>query len=177
MPDIWDDDIDADDENDLVRQLRAVIKAGKKQNQEYETELSTLRPTVRKTQLAETLKELGVSNPKIIGLVPKDVEPTKESLKAWVDEYGDVFNIKVEAAATEGSGEQSTDQANSESDVPADQAEQWQRIQSQASQSGVTTPDAETAQLAQLQAAARAANGNSELYFAYLTGEKQIPTT
>lgn len=179
MADIWDDDFDDEPatESDLVRQLRTVIKEGRKKNLEYETELNTLRPTVRKTQLADTLKSLGVTNPKIAGLVPKDVEPTEEAVKAWVDEYGDVFNIKTSETMNTTSGEQSTEETSDTGGVPPEQAEQWQRIQSQTSQAGASTPDAESAQLAMLQAAAKAANGNSDKYFAYLTGELALPTS
>ncbi len=176
MADIWDDDIEADDESDLVRQLRAVIKAGKKVNDELDNELKTLRPTVRKTKLTDVLSQLGIKNPKIAGLVPADIEPTEDSVKAWVDEYGDVFGVTAGQSAAENSGEQSTDAEGAQT-VDDQTAGTWQRIQSQSSQSGVTTPDAESAQIAMLQAAAKAANGSSDLFSAYLNGEREIPTS
>ena len=177
MADIWDDDFEDEpiNESDLVKQLRKVIKDGKKANDELSGELKTLRPTVRKTQLAATLSKLGIKNPKIAGLVPADVEPTEDSVKAWVDEYGDVFGVSANEPV-ESAGESSTAPVG-ESSVDPDAAARFQRIQSQESQSGTTTPDQETAQIAMLQAAAKAANGNTDLYFAYLRGETAIPTS
>jgi len=176
MADIWDDDIDTDDESELVRQLRKVIKDGKAKNEEYANELKTLRPTVRKTQLSDTLAKLGIKNPKIASLVPADIEPTEDSVKAWVDEYGDVFGVSASEGSTQSAGESNPPVQDSSTEVDDASAQQWQRIQSQSSQSGATTPDAESAQLAMLQAAAKAANGNSDLYFSYLKGELEIPT-
>lgn len=177
MADIWDDDFDDEPqtESDLVKQLRKVIKDGKKVNDELSTELKTLRPTVRKTQLSNELEKLGIKNPKIASLVPSDVEPTEASVKAWVDEYGEIFGVTA-GEPDKNSGEQSTESGGTTSIDPA-AAAQFERIQSQASQSGVTTPDAESAQIAMLQAAAKAANGSSELFSAYLNGEREIPTS
>jgi uncharacterized protein YdiU (UPF0061 family) len=180
MADIWDDDFEDEPqtESELVKQLRAVIRAGKKKNDEYEQELSTLRPTVRKTQLSETLAKLGVTNPKIAGLVPKDVEPTEESLKAWVEDYRDIFNITTDAATNDApNATNAVGDANGSTDVDSDTAQQWQRIQSQQSQAGASTPDQESAQLAMLQSANKAANGNTDLFLAYLRGEQPIPTS
>lgn len=176
MADIWDDELEVEDESELVKQLRAVIKAGKKANEELTTEVNTLRPAVRSTKLASTLTKLGITNPKIAGLVPKDLEPTEDSVKAWVEEYGDVFGVTASQSSTEGSGESSTE-TGGESAVDDENAARWSRIQSQSSQSGVTTPDAESAQLAMLQAAQKAANGNTDLFFSYLSGEREIPTS
>jgi uncharacterized protein YdiU (UPF0061 family) len=179
MADIWDDDFEDNPqtESELVKQLRAVIKAGKKKNDEYEAEIATLRPAVRKTQLSETLAKLGVTNPKIAGLVPKDVETTEESLKAWVEDYRDIFNIKTSVESTDSSADNgSAGSTGDTTGVDNDTAAQWQRIQSQQSQSGVTTPDAETAQLAMLMAAQKAAEGNTDLFFSMLKGEVPIPS-
>lgn len=174
MADIWnDEDLEFADESDLVRQLRAVIKSGKKANEAYEQELTTLRPAVRATSVSSILTGLGVTNPKVAKLIPSDIEANEESIKAWVEEYGDVFGASTSGA----SSQTTTDVVTDTTSVPQETVDQWQRIQNQGSQQGASTPDTETAQLAQLQAAAKAANGNSDLYFAYLSGETPIPTS
>lgn len=179
MADLWDDeDLDADNESDLVKQLRAVIKSGREANKAYEQELTSLRPAVRQTSVSSILSGLGVTNPKIAKLIPESVGADQESIKAWVEEYGDVFGAGTTGSAgSEGNANSEPENGNENSGIDSDTAAQWQRIQSQQSQSGVTTPDQETAQLAMLQSAAQAANGNSDLYFAYLRGEMPIPTS
>lgn len=177
MADIWDDDIDVEDESELVKQLRAVIKAGKKANEELSAKVSSLEPEVRSTKLVKTLTKLGITNPKIAGLVPKDLEPTEDSVKAWVDEYGDLFGITANEGSGQSAQEDNSGASTGTPDVDSAAAAQWQKIQSQESQSGVTTPDQESAQIALLQAAAQAAKGNSDLFFSYLKGETEIPTS
>jgi len=176
MASFWDDDIEAEDESDLVKQLREVIKKGKKANEEYETELKQLRPQVRNASVSDILSGLKV-NPKIAKVIPSDVEASEEAVKAWLDEYGDLFG----AAPSQDEGAAISVESNKdEEDGPGfdpNAAAQWQRIQTVGSQSGVTTPDAESAQLAMLQAAATAANGDADKYFAYLKGEVPIPTS
>jgi hypothetical protein len=174
MSDIWeDDDIEVDNESDLVKQLRKIIKDGKKQNQEYLEELNKLRPQVRVNSLTGILNDLKV-NPKVAKLIPSDLEVSEESIKGWLDEFGDVFGI---AAPQESPAAQDSDGAPAApANVEPDVAAQWQRIQSQESQSGVTTPDKEAQDIAMLTAAAQAANGDSDAFFAMLKGELPIPS-
>jgi hypothetical protein len=177
MADIWDDDFDADNESDLVRQLRQVIKDGKKKNAEYETELKALRPQVRKQTVSQILSDLNV-NPKVAGLVPSDVETTKDAIKAWVDEYGDIFGAATTNTTTPDAT--NTNESNDQNDgngADGDVRETWQKIQSVDSQAGVTTPDKETEQIAMLIAASKAAGDNSELFGRMLSGEVPIPTS
>jgi hypothetical protein len=176
---IWDDDEDDDtpvaaNDTDLVKQLRKLVRDEKAKSKTYEEELKTLRPTVRKQTVSQVLAKLNV-NPKIAGLVPSDVEATDDGIKAWVDEYGDLFGATTNDANTGNQADTEPDTNDGATSVDADQAAQWQRIQSQASQSGTTTPDQDTAQLAMLQAAAKAANGDSDKYFSYLRGEVPLP--
>jgi hypothetical protein len=173
MANFWDDDIEAEDESDLVKQLREVIKKGKKANEEFETELKQLRPQVRTASVSSILSGLKV-NPKIAKVIPSDVEANEEAVKAWLDEYGDLFGAQSQATGDDSSA-QTEEEDVQEFDPNA--AAQWQRIQTVGSQSGVTTPDAESAQLAMLQSAAKAADGNADKYFAYLKGEIPIPTS
>jgi hypothetical protein len=173
MADIWDDDYEDQptNESDLVKQLRAKIREDKKKYEELDKELKTLRPQVRKQSVSNILSNLKV-NPKIAALIPQDIEANEEAIKGWVTEYGDLFNL----GAPQGT-EQNQEEQNQTSSVDPNTAQQWDRIQSQESQSGVSTPDKEAQDLAMLQAAADAAGGNSDLLFAYLKGELPIPVS
>lgn len=179
MPnDLWEGDIDVDDESDLVKQLRAVIKAGKTRNTELETELTTLRPAVRQNAMSSVLTGLKV-NPKISKLIPESVDANEESVKTWLDEYGEIFNVQV-SASSDGAGDNtSTDQTGQQTgtQVSQEQQQQWARIQSQNVGGSNVAPDVESQQLAQLTAAYQAANGSTDAFFAMLKGEQAIPNS
>jgi hypothetical protein len=176
MADIWDDEFDdVADESDLVKQLRAVIKSGKAENSQLKEEVTTLRPAVRKQAVTSVLSKFNV-NPKIAGLIPESVGADEESIKTWINEYGDLFGASASEDADGSGSSTKTDQGNGSS-VSTEQQQTWERIQSRGQSTQETTPDADAQQIAMLTAAAKAANGNSELYFAYLKGEEQIPTT
>jgi hypothetical protein len=174
---IWEDDDDNEQDDNLVKQLRKVIKDMKAAETAKDAELKELRPKVRNQSVSSILTDLKV-NPKIARVIPSDIEANKEAISAWLDEYGDIFGA-APASTDSGSSVESNDDDgdNSTPTVDADQAATWQRIQTAGSQSGATAPDAESAQLAMLQSAANAAKGNSDLYFSYLRGEKPIPTS
>lgn len=180
MSNFWDDD----DENDsnLVKRLRAEIKERDKTLSEKdatlaerEKELSNLRPQVRLTTVRDVLGDLKV-NPKVAKLIPSDVEPTKEAVSAWLGEYGDVLGIKREETTEAPPAETPAEQVGVPAIDPATAA-QWERIQSQESSAGATTPDREAQDLAHLTAAYEAAlaGGGSDEFFAILTGEKKLP--
>lgn len=175
---IWDDeDDDVQDESKLIKDLRKLVRDEKAKTKQYEDELKTLRPTVRKTQVSSLLTKLNV-NPKIAGLVPTDIDATEDGIKAWVEEYGDIFGAVPATSGdpTGASSDNSSSDASSEDPEVAAQAAQWQRIQTQSSATGNTTPDKESQQLAMLQAAQKAANGNTDLFFAMLKGDAPIPS-
>lgn len=171
MSDIWNDDVDFEDEGDLVKQLRKALRDGKKASEDQAKELAELRKSTRQTNVSSILNGMGL-NPKVAKLIPSDVDASEESVKAWVEDFGDVFNLqpaKEEESVT-------TSAPQGEANLGETEAATWQRIQSQQSRAGVTSPDNETAQMQQLAAAAKAANGNADLYFAMLNGEVPIPT-
>src|ERR1044072_1127019 len=94
----WDDQ----DENasDLVKRLRQEIKDRDKRLSDFDAtlaerdrELEKLRPQVRLTSVRDVLGDLKV-NPKVAKLIPSDVEPTKESVSAWLGGDGDIRAIK-----------------------------------------------------------------------------------
>lgn len=179
MPE-WDyDDEDDNQSSPLVKDLRKQLTEAKKANKELTTELGTLRPQVRKSSISSVLSDLGY-NTKIAALLPEGVEPTKEAVKAWVDEYGDVFNLgKAEEVkpVAEAETKEEVKPLAGQTTQPVDQATQdmWARVQSGEAATGVTAPDIEKQQLAQLGAAMAAANGSPDQFFAILRGEKALP--
>ena len=105
----WSDDSFESDEDDFteesggIAQLRKQYKAMQKEKKEMESELTKLRRQSRTASVGELLKAKDV-NPKIARLVPTDVEATEEGITAWLEEFGDVFNVKGSASSTDGGG-------------------------------------------------------------------------
>lgn len=159
----WTDD--SSEETPLVKKLRAEIEKRQKELNEAKEENSKLTGQVRKQSVAEILKDLGVPG-KISAFVPEGLEPTKENVAKWVDDYKDVFNLTVEAPAAQTKQVEETQEQEQGID-PATKAA-WGRIQTADAAAGVTSPDAEAQTLAALQAAADASGGDPEKYFAIL---------
>lgn len=100
------DDDEQDERGDGPADLRKAHRAATKELKalkaslaEKDEKIAALSKRVRSIDIVDLLPK-GVS-PKVAKLIPENVEPTAEAVKAWLDEYGDVFNIKVdETAAT-----------------------------------------------------------------------------
>lgn len=97
-----DDDFDLEDEseqprraennNDLVRQLRKAQRAADKRAKDLESELLSLRSAQRENVIKSVLESKGL-NPKVAKFIPADIETTDESINQWINEYGDVFGL------------------------------------------------------------------------------------
>jgi hypothetical protein len=176
---MWADD---DEETPLVKRLRAEIEKRDASLKELDgtlaernEELKKLRPQVRLTSVRDVLSDLGVPA-KVAKLIPQDVEASKDAVSAWLDEYGDVLGIqKTDTSATNSTATQAGHQAQVETGAPEvtvsqETANQWERVQSQESSAGATTPDKEARDLAALTSAYKAAleGGGSDAFFAYL---------
>lgn len=119
--DAFDSDEDDTEESGGINQLRKHVRAMQKEKKEMEAELSKLRHQSRTSSVGELLKAKNV-NPKIAPLVPPDVEVTEEAISAWLEQYGDVFNVKGSASEQDGGpapGKQQTGSALSPDDVSA----------------------------------------------------------
>lgn len=177
MPE-WDDDDDDQNDSKLVKDLRKQLSEANKAKSELAKEISTLRPQVRTTSLKSVLSEIG-ANPKIAVLLPESVEPNKEAVSEWLKEYGDLFNLKAEAAAEKSTEEEKpkdTAVAGQTAGITPEVIEQWARMQGGDSANGVTSPDIEKQQLAHLGQAVAASGGNFDSYVALLRGEKPLPS-
>lgn len=174
MPE-WDDEDDINDSK-LVKDLRKQIDAANKAKAELEKELGTLRPQVRKNSVTSVLSELGF-NSKISGLIPESVEPTKEAVSSWIKDFSDVFNLqKTEEEKPEEKTEAvETPAGQATQVVPENVQEQWARIQGGNAAAGVTTPDIEKQQVAQLGRAVAASNGDYDKFIAMLRNDIVLP--
>jgi hypothetical protein len=96
-----DDDFDFEDgPQDVVKQLRKVNRTLEKRLKELEQEATTLKTQTRQRTVKDVLSTKGI-NPKVAALIPQDIEPTEEAVSNWLNEWGDVFGVKTEEAATE----------------------------------------------------------------------------
>jgi hypothetical protein len=101
---IWDDDeieglIEGEHEGgdtELVKNLRAALKAQTKARKEAESERDGFKTTTRKASLSDLLKAREL-DPKVAAFIPAEVEATEEGVGKWLDEYGDVFGAKPAA--------------------------------------------------------------------------------
>lgn len=96
---------DAEDELDgsepgAFKQMRDQLKKLKEQNRDLIESNTRLETTVRTRVIADTLTSRGVS-PKIAQFVPSDIEPTEESVTAWLIENAEVFGVRVQPTAQE----------------------------------------------------------------------------
>lgn len=96
LDDLFDDD--GHGNSDLVKQLRAALKAKNKEAQEFKAELDKLARTSRERSLADVLRDKEL-DPKVAKLYPADAEPTAEAVDAWLSEFGDVFGVSNPAAS------------------------------------------------------------------------------
>lgn len=86
-----DDDFDADDNaknQQTPKGLRAHAKKLEAENAEFRKRLEEFEATNRKATLEKAISAKGL-NPKVAGLVPKDVTP--DAVDKWLDDFGDVF--------------------------------------------------------------------------------------
>ena len=97
------DDFDyEDDENENTSDnapagLRKALKREQREKQKLAEQLADLQKSFRDRSLKEVLEAEGV-NPKIAGFIPNNLSSPTE-VKAWLDEYSDVFGGKPAAAA------------------------------------------------------------------------------
>jgi hypothetical protein len=81
---------------DLVKNLRAALRAKAKEASNYRAELDGVKTISRKSTIENLLKAREL-DAKIATFIPADVEATEESVGKWLDEYGDVFGAKPPA--------------------------------------------------------------------------------
>lgn len=99
----WETDEEDDDDftpsfesdTDLVRKLRKDLKQAQKRNKELEGSLGELSKAQRERIIKDAFASKGV-NPKIASFVPQDIDASEEAVTQWLENYADVFGIKIE---------------------------------------------------------------------------------
>lgn len=99
----WETDEEDDDDftpsfesdTDLVRKLRKDLKQAQKRNRELEGSLGELSKAQRERIIKDAFASKGV-NPKIASFVPQDIDASEEAVTQWLENYADVFGIKLE---------------------------------------------------------------------------------
>lgn len=89
------DDDQSYNETDLVKKLRKAERAKEKRIKELESELNGVRSTQRENAIKSVLSEKGV-NPKVASFIPSDVEASAEAIDQWLNDYADVFGVKIQ---------------------------------------------------------------------------------
>ena len=97
-----------DNDSDLVRDLRNQIEGKDKELKALRKSVEELQVFKVKVTVDDVIKEKGL-NPKIKGLIPKDVE----DVSAWLEEYGDLFG----AATTANDDSAGDDDAGADAEV------------------------------------------------------------
>lgn len=77
---------DDDNDSDLVKDLRAQIKAKDKELAAKTSQVEDLQKYKTKVTVDDVIEKQGL-NPKIKALIPKDVE----DVSAWLEEFGELF--------------------------------------------------------------------------------------
>jgi hypothetical protein len=90
------DEDDTTEEGEGVASLRKQYAALKKQLDERDTELGTLRAEKRKSTVAGILKAKGV--PEAAASLYNGEDVSDDAVGKWLENYADVFGVKQEAA-------------------------------------------------------------------------------
>ena len=94
--DYEDDDIETNDSNDLVKQLRKANKQKEKELADLKSQFENLSKAQRERAIKDALASRGV-NQKIASFIPQDIDPTEESVSKWLSDYADVFGFESES--------------------------------------------------------------------------------
>lgn len=157
-----DFDFDSDMESEGIKNLRKQFKDMTRQNAELQAQLKDALSVGRKATISETLRDLG-ANPKLSRYIPSEIEGTKDAIKAWLDEDGELFGFKPksEEAAPEGAAQaQAQQQPAAPAGVPDAMVQMFNRVQNPESFGGVPTQGADAQALEQMQALAAQAGNN-----------------
>jgi hypothetical protein len=171
--DNWNDDSLNVNDSDLVKNLRKEIDRRDKALKERDVEFGKLQDEVRRQNVSNILRDMGVK-PKVANLIPKDIDPTADAIKAWVTDYEDIFgSAKVESKPADPAPDAAQAQADPQGtpNIDPEAAAAWMRMQTAENSTG-TVPTGEDAQLAWLGNAANKAGGDADTFFAFLRGDQ-----
>lgn len=147
MSNQWNDFDDIEDSEGGQQQrkgngLRDKLEAALAENRALKERVGKAESAARQATVSNLVKDKGL-DPKIVRLMPADIEPSEEAIGKWLDEFGDLFVAKTaeETPADQGAGESDED----EGDEFALGIRQMQGVQASA-----TTPVKNSDQMAKL---------------------------
>lgn len=98
----WDEDNDATDNtgngNSNGGALRKQLEEALKEMKALRADNEKLQKTARTQTVSTALAKKGL-DAKVAKLIPADVAATDEAIGKWLEEYGDVFNLKQDETA------------------------------------------------------------------------------
>lgn len=168
----WDDD-----EQDTPKGMRKQLEEMSRKLSERDTQIAELMKGMRQRNVADALKDLGVTNSdKVSRLIPENVAEKPDALKAWLDEYKDIFvpasPPSPPEAPTNKDDESGGAGGQSVPNLPAEQMAAFQRLQTADAAAGTSSPDLDSQHLAALATAREKSNGSFDRYIAILRGEE-----
>lgn len=92
----WDDDdLETSNDSNAMKELRKAYKKLQAEKKELSEMLEGMQSSLRERSVKDVLASKGLPE-KIAAFIPKDAT-TSEEVEAWINEYGDVFGVQVEA--------------------------------------------------------------------------------
>ncbi len=98
------------DDDALLKNLRAALRASSKERTDLRAELNTEKSAGRTRTVVDILKSKGVSE-KAAKFLPGDIEPSEDAVTAWLEENADVFGIKQQSGTDTPAAEQEAQRA------------------------------------------------------------------
>lgn len=92
--------LDTDNDSNLVRDLRAALRAKNTELGKVNQKLETFEKQSRTSSLSDLLTAAGV-NTKVSAFYPADAEVSKEAVEKWLADYGDVFGATPKPVESE----------------------------------------------------------------------------
>jgi len=158
------------------RDLRAQLNKLGEKLKERDAQIEKMSAQLRRESVGGILAgKLGL-DPRVAELVPPEIEADEEAVKKWAEKFDGLFvKPDPEGAATTNAGNDGVSTEGDKPNLTPEQISAMQRLQSQETAAGSSTPDVESAQLEQLKALFTSANGSSDAFLDGLMNLK--PTT
>lgn len=102
MTDQYDDDDNSGGQQNNGGGLRKQLEQALAELKTLKEANGTLKEQARQASVSTVLKDKGY-NPKVAKLIPETVDASAEAVQAWLDEYGDVFNVQKADDGSDGS--------------------------------------------------------------------------
>lgn len=78
--------------DDVVGKLRRTERSQSKRIKELESELGSMRKSVRDSSVKNILESKGISA-KVAAFIPQDIDVESSAFDSWLEDYADVFGV------------------------------------------------------------------------------------